>query len=306
MWGPPQVDPTDAPSQYAPRGRRRPWGALFALWGLLAILGSQLVTLPVLILIVFSRTEIDLASPEAVDLLVTEVTDLVMTGPGLVVALVSQWVVFVGVPLVATYRRGHRSLAKDFGLVFKVSDLWIGLGVAVVLQVALALVSAVLDATGIDLSGADNTGMVTDQVGLVLVLMIFSASVMAPLTEELFFRGMVLRGFLRSFAGIDHAPVLPGVTDTRFAPERTTPRRKRWGTVAAVLLSSLFFGALHVPISDGTTTVTTAAQVVLVLQTGALGLVFAVIAVRTRRIGLTIAAHLWFNSASITLVLLTA
>lgn len=304
IWGPTQVEETEATSQYAPK-KRTPWGGLYVLWGLLAILGAQLITLPVLLFIAFSQTEVDLASPDAVDVLTQEVTDLVTTGPGLVIALVSQWVVFVGVPVVATYRKGHRSLAKDFGLVFKLSDLWIGLGFALVLQVILFGFSAGMNATGIDLSGADNTGMVTEQTGALLILMIIAASIMAPLTEEIFFRGMVLRAFLRSFAKIDHAPPLPGVTDTRFNLESTSARRRRIGTVAAVLGSSLFFGILHVPISDGTTEVTLAAQMMLVFQTGFLGLVFAIVALRTRRIGLTIATHLWFNSASITLVFLT-
>ena len=43
----------------------------------------------------------------------------------------------------------------------------------------------------------------------------------------------------------------------------------------------------------------------LVAQTGFLGLVFAMIAAKTRRIGLTVATHLYFNSGSITLVMLT-
>lgn len=302
IWGPP-AGAIEATDRHAPR-RKRPWGLLDVLWVGLGLIGVQLLLVPIFIFVVLSRQTIEVDSVEAVDQLMTEVTDMATTGPGLVAALLTQWAVFVGVPLYASYRKGHRSIAKDFGFVFRRRDPLTGLGVALLMQVAFVASGYLLSLTSLDLRGADNTGMVTDNVGVFLVLMLFAAAVFAPVTEELLFRGLILRAFLRTFAKRDLAPPLAGLTDHI----NTTPvsdSRRRWGTWVSVFLSALIFGALHTPISDGTNVVTTAAQVVLITQTGLLGLLFAVIALRTRRLGVTICAHVAFNSISVALALLT-
>lgn len=304
LWGPPTIERTEATAAHAPR-KPKPWGLPDVGWAVLALVGSQVVTLPVLMLIAIAKYDIAMDSAGAADQLTAAVTKVATSGPGLVLALFAQWLAFVGVPALASYRKGHRSLSKDFGLWFKKSDLPVGFLIAIGLQLFMAAVSWSLSKTSLDRSGSDNTSMVTDHVGLMLVLMIFAASIAAPVTEELFFRGLILRAFLRKIAKVDHAPVLPGLTDHIHNAE-VSARRRRYGIAASVLLSSVFFGLMHFPVSSPENPVTLAAQIILVSQTGFLGLIFALIAIRTRRIGLCIAAHLFFNSASIAMVFLVA
>lgn len=99
--------------------------------------------------------------------------------------------------------------------------------------------------------------------GAALVAMAVSVIVVAPLVEELFFRGLLLDAM-----------------------------RRRWGTAAAVMGSSAVFGATHFQL----------------LQFPALtlsGVVFAIAAVRTGRLGAAVAVHAGFNATTfVALVLL--
>lgn len=306
LWGPPLVGGVEGFATQAPR-KKKAWGALDTVWGLLGIIGAQLIIVPFLMLLAIAQYNIRMDEPGAVLTLMDSLEKVVMTGPGIVLALMSQWVVFVGFPLLASYRKGHRSLAKDFGLHFKVSDFHNGLILAVGMQALMFAISWLLHQTSLNLSDADNTNQVTDHVGIMLVIMIIGATIGAPLTEELFFRGLLLRGYLRKFARVDLAPVLPGVTD-HLHEKTVSETRRKVGVVCAVLLSSVIFGMMHLQMDTGPNgeVVMNAGHWVVVAQTGLLGLIFAVVAVKTRRIGLPIVAHFFFNSASIALVLLTA
>ena len=80
--------------------------------------------------------------------------------------------------------------------------------------------------------------------------------VVAPVVEELFFRGLLLGEMQR-----------------------------RWGTAAAVAASSVVFGATHF-------------QPLQFPGLTAAGAVFAIAAVRTRRLGPAIAVHAGFNATT--------
>lgn len=290
FWGPPS-GPVIDPSQFSPVIPRKPWGLFEVLRGGFIFLLTQIALLPVLYLMAIAAYDIDMAAPDSGDRLTEAMVDITTTAPGLAVALLFQWAAFVGAPWLTTRLRGHRSLVKDFGLSFRRSDLWWGPLLAWAMQIVMTGVSWLVQQTSWDLEGANNTNMVTDQAGLALVLMILAATIGAPITEELFFRGLLLRSFVRSFAKVDYSPVLEGVTD-HLHPSPASRKRQVWGTIGAVFLSSLAFGAMHPN------------HWFLIVQTGLLGAVFAVVAVRTRRIGLTIVAHMVFNSTSLALTFL--
>lgn len=295
MWGPRTLTDTEGYLMEVPR-KPKPWGLADIGWALVAIVAIQVVLLPVLIVMAISQYNIALDSPGGADQLADAVAKVATTGPGLVLAMTAQFGAFVGVPVWASYRKGHRSLAKDFGFVFKRRDIALGLGLAIALQLLLAGISWVLNQTSLDLSEADNTGQVTDQVGILLVFMILAASIGAPLTEELLFRGLILRAFLRKLARWDLAPVKEGLTD-HFHPPTVSTLHRNVGVVLSVLLSSALFGVMHFQnVSVG--------SVVVIAQTGLLGLVFAIVVVKTRRLGIAIVGHLFFNSMSIALTLL--
>lgn len=305
LWGPAQIDGTQGLTEKVVR-ERKPWGLIDILWGVLFLIGAQVVLLPVLSLMAIAAYDIPMDGANAAQALTEGVSKITTTGPGLVAALLSQWVAFVGAAYLASVRKGHRSLAKDFGFVFKKTDVPFGLLLAVALQAFMFAANWLLTQTSLDLEGSSNTGQVTDHTGILLVIMVLAASIGAPLTEEIFFRGLILRGMLRGFARVDHAPVLTGRTET-FRDRPASSMRRQIGTVAAVVLSSVIFGLMHLQTStgaDGSTQITLGHWIV-VAQTGLLGMVFAVIAVKTKRIGLPIVGHFFFNSISLALVFLT-
>jgi membrane protease YdiL (CAAX protease family) len=82
----------------------------------------------------------------------------------------------------------------------------------------------------------------------------------APLVEELFFRGLVLRSIER-----------------------------RLGQIWAITLSGVVFGLAHVQ------DLPTDALVLAMVSLAAVGVVFAILAVRTGRLGAGMVAHLTFN-----------
>ena len=88
--------------------------------------------------------------------------------------------------------------------------------------------------------------------------------VVVPVVEELFFRGLVLRGFLRLFRGAG-----------RIA-----------GPVLAVTLTGIAFGAAH-------------GELLELLGLAAFGIVLSVMAYRFGRLGPNIFAHATFNLAAI-------
>ena len=171
------------------------------------------------------------------------------------------WAGLLGAPLWSTYGKGRRSLSLDFGLQMRWSDVPLGIAAGLGTQMALVVVVAVLyQVLGIDLdkvgtSAEALTASATDVVGVVLLVAI--VAVAAPLFEELFYRGLWLRALER-----------------------------RWGTTAAVVVSSLLFGAIHVQPYD------------LPALVG-FGLVAAVLTVRSGRLGPAIWAHVAFNLTAV-------
>jgi uncharacterized protein len=134
------------------------------------------------------------------------------------------WSGYLGMPLYAAKAKGNGVVA-DFGLRMKPRDVPVGLGAGLLTQlvaipVAYALLFWLTDAIGWDidhdLSGAarDLVDRATDPVGVVLLVLI--TVVFAPVIEELFFRGLLLRSIEKRFG----------------------PRWALWG-------SSIVFAAVH-------------------------------------------------------------
>lgn len=171
------------------------------------------------------------------------------------------WAGLLGAPLWATYAKGNRSLAVDFGLRMRWRDAPLGLVAGFATQLALVVLIALaypllgIDPEQVGTSAEELTSSATDVVGVVLLVAI--VAVAAPLFEELFYRGLWLR-----------------------AVER------RWGTAWAVVTSSLLFGVIHFQVYD------------LPALIG-FGLVAAALTVRTGRLGPAIWAHVAFNLTAV-------
>jgi uncharacterized protein len=114
---------------------------------------------------------------------------------------------------------------------------------------------------------AGNAGVGPDLVNK--IAMAAAVVVVAPIVEELFFRGLLLEAL-----------------------------RQRVGATLAVIISSAIFGALHLTAFD-------ANGIFVVAATGTLGLVAAVMTLRTGRLGAAIALHMLFNASTMLALLLS-
>ena len=169
------------------------------------------------------------------------------------------WLGFVGVPVWAAATKGY-GVVPDFRARIKAVDLF-GIGAGVLAQFVLVpLVSwPVLWLTNTDVEKLGEPARrlsekATSPGGIALFMLIVVIG--APIAEELFFRGLVLRSF-----------------------------EKRFGTVWAVIGSSVVFGATHF-------------QLLQFPALTAAGLVFALVVVRTNRLGAGVMAHMGFNAVT--------
>jgi CAAX protease family protein len=188
--------------------------------------------------------------------------------PVTIAGLVGLWVGLAGVPLLAARRKGSGSVVEDFGMRLEPrSD--IGLGIAVGLAGQFFVVRVIVDlfqSFAHDVDVAQQTKNVTGNPhGLGLVILAPFLVLGAPVVEELFFRGLVLRSLAR-----------------------------RGGPVLAVLGSSVLFGLVHFQTGMGA-----ASDAALMCAIGAFGMLLAFFAVRTGRLGPGLIAHATFNAITV-------
>lgn len=152
-------------------------------------------------------------------------------------------------------------------------DIFIGLGMAIACFLgAQAATISVASLVGLeDTSDASNTDILVDNQGSLWIYgIIFLVVVGAPLAEELLFRGLILRILQKSF-----------------------------GAVFAIVASSVLFAIPHWQ-PDATWQETA----VLLSALAVVGLVLAIGAVLTDRLGPAVIAHFLFNATSTALTLL--
>jgi membrane protease YdiL (CAAX protease family) len=176
----------------------------------------------------------------------------------------------VGAILIQRRWGTDRGFASDLGLEYKTDDVWIGLLGTIVAR-AMGVVAGIV--LFFLFSGLDqNVSQVgdTDQITTTALLgFVVVAVVMAPLIEELFFRGLVLRVF-----------------------EKAMPS---W---LAVGLQGVLFGMAHLRLEWGW------ANVFIVVPISLAGMVLGFLANRYHRLGPGILCHAWFNLMAVALVLL--
>ena len=175
---------------------------------------------------------------------------------------IALWAGMVGATVVASHRKGAGTLAEDFGLRGKWSDL--GLGLVVAIAVQLLILPAIAYLLRPLLGEPEVSGPVQDLLdksqGLAFAGLILSVAVGAPIVEELFFRGLLLRSLQR--------------------------RVPNW---AAVAVSAVAFGIAHgsaLPVD---------AVVLVMISLTVFGAILAVLAIRTGRLGPSIVTHAVFN-----------
>lgn len=171
-------------------------------------------------------------------------------------------------PLIVSRRKGLGP-AADWGFDFRLEDLGIGLGVAMIALFSAGIMATLAAfAVGLDDDAdGENLQLLNDADGTPwLWTLVYTVIVVAPVAEELLFRGLILQAF-----------------------------KKRFGTVVAVIVSILAFAPLHIAdggfFSDG--------QVVLLAAIGTLALVFTITALVTGRLGASIIAHMIVNAVGV-------
>ena len=183
------------------------------------------------------------------------VAAIVATDAGLVLAVV-----------LACRRKGSGRLRDDFGFHAEPrEDIKRGIGHGLLARV-LQFATLFLLAPFVHFSGG-NTENLTEQrtSPAAFVVLAIGIAVIAPLVEELFFRGLLLRSLER-----------------RFRPQ------------VALAVSSVFFGLLHGPTNIGLAASITVA-----------GFVFGRLAQRYGRLGPSIVAHATFNMVAVIVIALT-
>ena len=196
-------------------------------------------------------------------------TRFIITDPNLslLTAYLAVWLPLLGAVIAAVYLHGSRSLRRDIGLAFHPLDLLWGLAAGLLARALAGIIE-------IAVYGQMATGAVTLGVPVRDLWWLFAALlapvILAPVIEELFFRGVLLRS-------------ISGVT----ALSGGSPRL---AMALAILGSATVFALLHV-----ITVQTTDAALVAGLSTFVFGVAAASVAVATGRIGGPIVAHIAFN-----------
>jgi len=182
--------------------------------------------------------------------------------------LVGLWIGFLGAVVTASAVRGTRSIVADMGLRFRPWDPLIGIGTGLVGQYVLVNLlylpwehvdpnlSQELQQPAKHLTG----GFPGVDLAVIAVLTVL----VVPVVEELFFRGLVLRGFLRLFGGAGRV----------------------LGPLLAVVTTGIVFGLAH-------------GELLELLGLAGFGVLLSVMAYRFKRLGPGIFAHATFNLVAI-------
>lgn len=192
------------------------------------------------------------------------------TGPVLLGSFASLWLGFILAVVAATRATpGGWRVLLPIQIRWK-TDLPLALLLLLTVQGGSFAISLILESLGISTKALGNTGFLNSVEGTYLPYIVLATVVGAPIVEELFFRGVVLR-----------------VTSQTL------------GVVAGVILTSLLFGMMHVQAS-------LAASIYTVSMTAMVGVALAILRLRTGRLGTAILAHILFNAGGVVLALLPA
>ncbi len=188
------------------------------------------------------------------------------------VSLVGLWLGFFAGPWLASRARGTGRLAADLGIRFRPVDA-VGVVIGIGSQFAIDYAYAPF-ITNQSKFGAPTTRLTGASHGWGFLVIAVLTVVGAPFFEELFFRGLLLKGLARVLA-----------------PARLGPSTRRTaGLVVAVVADGLLFGLAH-------------GEWAQLAGLAAFGMVLAVVSYRTGRLGMNMVAHASFNLVAVVAVL---
>ena len=173
-------------------------------------------------------------------------------------SFVGQFGGWIALLVLVSRRKGRGTLKADFGLTVHLREAWV-IVVGVLLEIGLTILVLPLVNLGHD-KHQDVVNELRDSTGLKLALIALVAGVIAPVCEELLFRGLLLRAL-----------------------------RRRVSPAAAVAISALAFALAH-PLLDPTI-----GTVAVVPALFGLGAISGVVALRRGDLSMSIFLHIGFN-----------
>jgi len=214
-----------------------------------------------------------------------------ITGPdlgsaALVVSALPVWAGLLGTAIWACRRHGAGNLITDLALRIRPVDLAIGLGAGLGLRFAIGLWAVICNR----ITGQMPAGNLQEVLGnglgagVWLVLNMLAIAVIGPVIEEIFFRGVGLRGAL---AGL--------LRRSDSQPRLADPRRRARIAIAA---TALVFALLHVSEVDDAVS-----ALALIPGLFAAGLVLGWLTIRTGRLGPAVVTHVVFNGVAVVALL---
>lgn len=282
-------------------------------WGFFEVIGAFALLIAVQIgyglIITTALIQEQLASGanlDDVDVITDQILQEITTNPKhLLFFTISMYVIWIGAMVFATYTAGIKNFFKEYWLRFNwKKDIPLGIIIAALLRGTEIAVLTLIQALGVDLSGSGNTDAIVGQEGIwFFVIAIGIASFLGPISEELFFRGMVLQAFLRKFrrGNISSPQSNFGATIQRTSPGlfnsyksfRNWTYKQRYAL--SIIFSSILFGVMH---WQGTNDL---AGWLAPIETGLVGVLLAFIVIKTKRLGLAITIHVFFNLSGVIL-----
>lgn len=246
------------PSTGASAGQTRPW------WGL----GDVLLSIP----FIFGVAIVGTIIAGIVEVIISGELDAESLGdtatvPASIIViggLAQQAAQFVWPWIVSKWK--GLGMKADWWFEFKWIDLlWGALTAVAIVPLSFVVSESVSWLVGLeDDAAADNTALLTDNVDSPWFIgILITVIIGAPLTEEVFFRGLCLQAF-----------------------------RRRGGDILAVVGSSLAFMLPHLPTSDFTLDGAAVLWATILM----IGVVLAVLTLKVKRLGPAIVAHVLFNS----------
>ena len=181
--------------------------------------------------------------------------------------LIGLWIGFIGAPWLASRTQGTRHFFRDLGVRFRVIDL-VGIAIGVGGQILVAIMYAPFQHDIKNFNGPSQK-LTGGSHGAGFVIIAIFTVLFAPAMEELFFRGLLLKGLVRVCTKVG------GAGGARAA-----------GVVLAVIVDGLLFGLAH-------------GEWIQLAGLAVFGMILATVSYRTGRLGMNMVAHASFNLVAI-------